>query len=150
MKWHGQGLFQKCIIFHFFLTNLFLQTFLLHNWILRWKNSIFANLLIFFADSKSRAQELSNDVFKYPSRDRINKQFTKPVYNDWKIIYKCFESSISKSDERRNWNVFLLIFVFRHITYRFKSIFLVLYFSFSFFLTLGQVTIKNWSDFWIW
>ncbi len=26
------------------------------------KNSIFANLQIFFADSKSRAQELSNDV----------------------------------------------------------------------------------------
>ena len=26
------------------------------------KNSIFANLLIVFADSKSRAQELSNDV----------------------------------------------------------------------------------------
>ena len=26
------------------------------------KNSIFANLLFFFADSKSRAQELSNDV----------------------------------------------------------------------------------------
>ena len=61
------------------------------------KNSIFANLLIFFLDSKSRAQEFSNDVsfvifgnqtwdlkgvsnwppphilvFKYPSRDRVN------------------------------------------------------------------------------
>ena len=63
------------------------------------KNSIFANLQFFFADSKSRGQELSNDVsivifghktwdleggggqidppqlilvFKYPSRDRVN------------------------------------------------------------------------------
>ena len=52
------------------------------------KNSIFANFQIFFADSKCRAQELSNDVsfvifghntwdlehiliFKYPSRDRV-------------------------------------------------------------------------------
>ena len=131
----------------------------------------FANI---FADSKSRAQELSNDVsfvifghqtwdlergsniyqhilvFKYPSRDRVNKQFSKSVYNDCKIIYKRFESSISKSDQRRNWNVFLHIFVFRHITYKFKSIFFVLYFSSSFFLIFGQVTIKNWSDFWIW
>ena len=50
------------------------------------KNKIFANLQIFFAESKCRAQELSNDVsfvifghqtwhilvFKYPSRDRVN------------------------------------------------------------------------------
>ena len=40
----------------------FLQTFLLYNWILQQKNSIFANLQFFFANSKSRAQELSNDV----------------------------------------------------------------------------------------
>ena len=51
MKWHGQG-----------WKNFFLQTFLQYNWILRLKNSIFANLQIFFADSKSRAQELSKDV----------------------------------------------------------------------------------------
>jgi len=48
------------------------------------KNSIFANLQIFFADYKSRAQELSNDVsfvifghktwypgFQVPQRDRV-------------------------------------------------------------------------------
>ena len=50
--------FQKCIFFHW--TN-FLQTFLQYNWILRLKNSIFA-IANFFADSKSRGQELSNDV----------------------------------------------------------------------------------------
>ena len=43
------------------MTIFFLQTFLQYNWILQQKNSIFANLQ-FFADSKSRAQELSNDV----------------------------------------------------------------------------------------
>ena len=41
---------------------LILQTFLLYTWILQKKVLIFANLQIFFADSKSRAQELSNDV----------------------------------------------------------------------------------------
>ena len=49
------------MIYHF-LDNYFFAIFLLYNWILQKKNSIFANLLIFFADSKSRAQELSNDV----------------------------------------------------------------------------------------
>ena len=39
-----------------------MQTFLLYNWILQKNHEIFANLEIFFADSKSRAQELSNDV----------------------------------------------------------------------------------------
>ena len=39
----------------------FLQIFSLYNWILP-KKSIFANLQFFFADFKSRAQELSNDV----------------------------------------------------------------------------------------
>ena len=52
--------FQKCIIYHF-LVNFFLQTFLLYNWILQLKNSNFENLQ-FFADSNSRAQELSKDV----------------------------------------------------------------------------------------
>ena len=52
--------FQKCIIFHF-LDKFFFANILLYNWILRKKNyfSKFAN---FFADSKSRAQGLSNDV----------------------------------------------------------------------------------------
>ena len=95
--------FQKYIIFHF-LTNFFLHTFLLYNAI---KNSIFANLQ-FFSDSKSRAQELSNDVsfvkfghqtwdlegggqidpppqrilvFKYPSRDRVNNIFHLQIQN---------------------------------------------------------------------
>ena len=73
---------QKCIIHHFFLDKLFLQTFLLYNWILQ-KKLNFRKFLNFFADDKSRAQELSNDVsfvifghqrilvFKYPSRDRV-------------------------------------------------------------------------------
>ena len=52
--------FQKCIIYHF-LDKFFLQTFLLYKCILRLKNSIFA-IANFFADSKSRGQELSNDV----------------------------------------------------------------------------------------
>ena len=52
--------FQKCIIYHF-LDNFFLQTFLLYNWILQKKNLIFAKFQ-FFADSKSRAQELYSDV----------------------------------------------------------------------------------------
>ena len=52
--------FQKCIICHF-LDNFFLQTFLLYNRILQKKINLckFAN---FFADSKSKVQELSNDV----------------------------------------------------------------------------------------
>ena len=52
--------FQKCIIFHF-LDRFFGKHFY---YITRFckKKSIFANLQIFIADSKSRAQELSNDV----------------------------------------------------------------------------------------
>ena len=46
--------FQKCIIYHF-LDNFFCKHFAI-------KNSIFANCQFFFADSKSRAQELSNYV----------------------------------------------------------------------------------------
>ena len=44
-----------------FFGQFFLQTFLLYNWILqkKFKFCKFANC---FADSKSRAQELSNDV----------------------------------------------------------------------------------------
>ena len=84
--------FQTCIIYHF-LDNFFLQTFLLYKWILQ-KKFNFCKFAIFFADSKSRAQELSNDVsfvifghetwdleggggtqhilvIKYPSRDRV-------------------------------------------------------------------------------
>ena len=38
-----------------------MQTFLLYNWILQ-KKSIFGKFAIFFADSKSKAKELSNDV----------------------------------------------------------------------------------------
>ena len=78
--------FQKCILFHF-LTNFVCK----HLYYItgycdkKFNFSKFAN---FFADSKSRAQELSNDVsfvifghqtwnlvypvvFKYPSRDRV-------------------------------------------------------------------------------
>ena len=39
-----------------------MQTFLLYNWILQKKSFNFCKFAIFFADSKSRAQELSNDV----------------------------------------------------------------------------------------
>ena len=53
--------FQKCIIYHF-LDNFVLQTFLLYNWILQKKIFNFGKFANFFADSKSRAQELSNDV----------------------------------------------------------------------------------------
>ena len=52
--------FQKCLIYHF-LDNFFLKTFLIYNWILQKKFKFF-KFAIFFADSKSRAQELSNDV----------------------------------------------------------------------------------------
>ena len=89
--------FQKCIIFHF-LDNFFFANIFTIKLDFAIKNSIFANLQIFFfADSKRRAQELSNDVsfvifghktwdleggvkltppqhilvFKYPSRDRV-------------------------------------------------------------------------------
>ena len=104
--------FQKCIICHFldkfFFANIF--TIKLDFAI---KNSIFANLQIFLADSKSRAQELSNDVsfvifghktwdlegggqidppqhilvFKYPSRDRVNGYSVNPVNA---IIYNLY------------------------------------------------------------
>ena len=54
--------FQKCIIYHF-LDNFFLQTFLLYKWNLDFAKKIqFLQICKFFADSKSRAQELSNDV----------------------------------------------------------------------------------------
>ena len=88
--------FQKCIIWHF-LDKLFFANIFTIKLDFAIKNSIFANLQFFFADSKSRAQELSNDVsfvifghktwdlegevkltppqhilvFKYPSRDRF-------------------------------------------------------------------------------
>ena len=82
--------FQTCVIYHF-LDNFFLQTFLLNNWILQQKKSIFENLQFFFADSKSRAQELPNDVlfvifghqtwdlehilvFKYPAEIGLKSQ----------------------------------------------------------------------------
>ena len=45
-----------------FFGHFFLQTFLLQNWILPKKNFNFCKFANIFADSKSRAQELSNDV----------------------------------------------------------------------------------------
>ena len=53
--------FQKCIICHF-LDKFFFRKHFYYKTGFCDKNSIFANLLFFFADSKSRAQELSNDV----------------------------------------------------------------------------------------
>ena len=50
--------FQKCIIFHF-LNKFFFANIFTIQLDFAIKNSIFA---IFFADSKSRGQELSNDV----------------------------------------------------------------------------------------
>ena len=53
--------FQKCIIFHF-LDKFFFENIFTIYLDFAIKISIFANLQIFFADIKSRAQELSNDV----------------------------------------------------------------------------------------
>ena len=53
--------FQKCIIFHF-LDKFFFANFFYYITGFCDKNSIIANLQMFFADSKCRAQELSNDV----------------------------------------------------------------------------------------
>ena len=52
--------FQKCIIYHF-LTIFFLQYFYYITGFCK-KKFNFCKLAKFFADSKSRAQELSNDV----------------------------------------------------------------------------------------
>jgi len=54
--------FQTCIIFHFWTNFLFYKHFYYITGFCD-KNLICANLQLFFADSKSRAQELSNDVF---------------------------------------------------------------------------------------
>ena len=75
-----------------FFGHFFLQTFLLNNWILQ-KKFIFGKFANFVAYSKSRAQELSNDVsfvifghqicilvFNYPSRDRVNVMLRLPFY----------------------------------------------------------------------
>ena len=62
LNWHGQGLF-KNVYFIVFWTISFGQTFLLYNWRLPNQNTIFEDLhIVFFSDSKSRAQELSNDL----------------------------------------------------------------------------------------
>ena len=53
--------FSKMNNFSFFGQIFFLQAFLLHNWILQWKIQ-FLQTCKFFADSKTRAQELSKDV----------------------------------------------------------------------------------------
>jgi len=53
--------FQKYNIFSFFGQIFILQTFILLTILLYMKNSIL-QICNFFADSKSRAQELSNDV----------------------------------------------------------------------------------------
>ena len=83
--------FQKCIIFHFLDKNFYFRTGFCD------KKIFFANLQYFFADFKSRAQALFNDLYmsyldmgfrggrgvkltpsqhilvcKYPSRDRVN------------------------------------------------------------------------------
>ena len=44
------------------MDNFFLQKFLIYNWILQKKKFNFCKFAIIFADSKSRAQELSIDV----------------------------------------------------------------------------------------
>ena len=53
--------FQKCIIY-LFLDKFFFANIFTIKLDFALKNSFFANLQIFCADSKSRAQELSNDV----------------------------------------------------------------------------------------
>ena len=66
LNWHGQGLFKNVRIVYNLL-NIFLQTFLLY------KKINFCKFAKFFADSKSRAQKLSNDVlfviFGHQTRD---------------------------------------------------------------------------------
>ena len=86
--------FQKCIIYNF-LDIVFCCKHFLYITEFCKKNSIFGKFAIIFADSKSRAQEILNDVsfvifghqtwdleggggqidpplvFKYPSRDRV-------------------------------------------------------------------------------
>ena len=65
------------------------------------KKFIFCKFANFFADSKSRAQELSNDVsfvifghqkwdsevcilvFKYPSRDRVKPYIYRQIWKEW-------------------------------------------------------------------
>ena len=63
--------FQKCIIFQF-LDKFFFANIFTINWILQ-KKLNFCKFANFFADSKSRAQELSNDVsfviFKHQTWD---------------------------------------------------------------------------------
>ena len=71
--------FQKCIIYHF-LDNFFLQTFLLYNWILQKKTFNFCKFAKFFADSKSREQELSNDV-----------SFVIFGHHTWDLVYAGFQ-----------------------------------------------------------
>ena len=53
--------FSKMYILLFFGHLLFCKTFLLYNWILK-KITIFFKFANSFADSKSTAQELSNDL----------------------------------------------------------------------------------------
>ena len=60
LKWHGQGFFKKCIIYPL-LDKFFLQTFYYISGFCD-KKFNFCKFATFFADSKSRAQELSNDV----------------------------------------------------------------------------------------
>ena len=72
--------------------DIFLQTFLLYNWILQKKR--FANVQ-FFADSRSRAKELSNDgsfvIFGHQTWDLEGGSKLKIYtirfqrYKDWKI-----------------------------------------------------------------
>ena len=83
--------FQKWIIYHF-LDNIFLQTFLLYNWVLLKKYSIFANLQIFLQILKVEFKSFlmmyhlsfldikHGMIFKYPSRDRVKEFFVNFFY----------------------------------------------------------------------
>ena len=72
--------FQKCIIYHF-LDFFVLQTFLLYNWILQKKISI--------ADSKNRAQELSNDVsFVIFGHHTWDLEHTHIFFDDFHYVYR--------------------------------------------------------------
>ena len=103
--------FQKCIIFHFW-TNFFCKHFYYITGF-RDKKFNFCKFCNFFADSQSRAQELSNDlsfvifghqtwdlehilVFKYPSIDRVNLS----IYIYKVIISVCLSVYLS------HWNFF--------------------------------------------
>ena len=119
--WNGmvKG-FSKMYNFSFFGQFFFLQTFLLYNWILQIKHS-FCKFANFFANSKSRAQELSNDVsfvifrhqtwdlevlvFKYLSTNRVN----------WIISFQCYTGNFNRIKKSKLTSKFHLLWLTQYM-----------------------------------